>query len=100
MLTGDALKFYRIIVRGCNSFYQAMEILINWYNSDYKKSGVLPKWQSITLSEAMAQEPTESEVKVFRKFVAKLMTLQNQEDTTYHTYHFLGDSLLTAIYLP
>lgn len=44
----------------------------------------------------MSETPTDSEVTVFRKFVAKLMTLQNL-DCTYHTNQFFLDHLMTAI---
>ena len=70
-------------------------VCLCWANSDDRRARILSKWQSMTLLEAMADEPKESEVTVFRKFVAKLMSLQNQLDTTYHTDQFLRDRLLT-----
>lgn len=71
-----------------------------WYNWDDRKSRIFSKWQSMTLSVAMAEAPTPFEVTLFRKFVAKLMTLQNKLDDTYHTDQFLRDRLMTAIYIP
>lgn len=77
-----------------------MVILRKWYNSDDRKARILTKWQSMTLLDAMAEDPTESEVTVFRNFVAKLMSLQNQLDITYHTDQFLRDRLLTSVNIP
>lgn len=37
---------------------------------------------------------------VFRKLVAKLMSLQHQLDPTYHTDQVLRDRLMTDVYLP
>lgn len=37
---------------------------------------------------------------VFRKFVAKLMTLQNQLDSTIHTVQLLRNSLVTSLDIP
>ena len=100
MLTGDALNYFSNNSRACNSFDDAMKTLREWYNSDDKKSRILSKWQSMTLSKAMSNAPEESEVTVFRQFVSKLMSLQHQLDPTYHSDNFLRDRLLTAVDIP
>lgn len=53
----------------------------------------------MNLSEEMADEPTETDVMLFRRFVSKLMTLQNQLDSTYHTDQFLRHRVMTAIFI-
>lgn len=100
MLTGDTLHNYANNVRDCGYFHKAMGLLREWYNSDDQKSRILSKWKSMTLTDALCEEPEKSEAEVFRKFVAKLMTLQNQLDTIYHTDQYLHDRLMTAINIP
>lgn len=100
MLGGDALSFFANNSSTCESFQGAMELLRNWYNSDDRKARVLTKWQGMKLSEALSQKPEESEVAVFRTFVAELMSMQNQLDKSYHQDQFLRDRLLTAVDIP
>ena len=100
MLTGDALNYYANNASSCIDFDQAMCMLRKWYNSDDRKARILTKWQSMKLSEAMNEDPGESEATVFRKFTAALMSLQNQLDVTYHEDKFLRDRLLTAVDIP
>lgn len=59
--------------------------------------------QSMALSRSLAESPGESKVsvfRIFRMFVAKLMSLQKQLDIQYHTDAFLRDRLLTAVVIP
>lgn len=98
--TGDALNFYANNVAGCRNFDGAMIKMCEWYNSDDRKLRILTTWQSMNFSEAMADELTETDVTVFRRFVAKLMTVQNQLDSTYQSNQFLIDRLMTAIDIP
>lgn len=71
-----------------------------WYNIEDRKSRILTKWQSINFSEAMDDEPTETEVTMFRRFLAKLMTLQNRLGSTYHTDQLIKDRQMKAIDIP
>lgn len=100
MLSGDALNYYASNSKNCKTYEEATQTLRSWYNSDDRKARILTKWQSMLLTEAMAEEPDESEVTIFRKFVAKLTSLQNQLDPTYQTDQFLRDRLLTAVDIP
>lgn len=100
MLRGDALSFYATNVKKSKSYDEAMNLLRKWYNSEDKKARILSKWQGMSLTKAMTDEPEESEVEIFRKFVAKMISLQKQLDDVYHADHFLRDRLLTAVDIP
>ena len=89
MLSGDALSYFASNINENDEFTRATKLLREWYNSDDKKARILTKWQTMTLSEAMADEPKSSDVSVFRKFVAKLVSFQKQLDEIYHTDTFL-----------
>ena len=71
--------------------------MCNWYNSEDKRAIIMNKWQSITLTQTMTESPEETEVSIFRKFVATLTTLQKQLEVTYHADRFLRDRLLKAV---
>lgn len=45
----------------------------------------------------MDKAPEQAEVDVFRTFVEKLTSIQQQLDSRYHCDHFLRDRLLTAV---
>lgn len=46
------------------------------------------------------RQPEDSEIAVFRYFVAKLMSLRKQLYDSYHGDQYLRDRLLTAMYMP
>lgn len=48
----------------------------------------------------MSNDPDESEIEVFRKFVAKLTSLQKQLDRSYNDDKFIGDRIITAVDIP
>lgn len=48
----------------------------------------------------MEETPDFPEVAIFRSFVNKLNSLQQQLDKQSHGYHFLPDRLLTAVDIP
>lgn len=100
MQKGDALSYFSSKINLCATFDDAIELLRNWYNGDDKKTRILSKWQDMRLSRAISQNPDASEVTIFRKFVADLMSLQKQLDKTYHADKFPRDRLLTAVYIP
>ena len=58
---------------------------------------MLSEWHSMSLSEAIRDNPDESEVSTFRSFVDKLMSLQHQLHKDYHTDRYLRDRLMTAV---
>lgn len=45
----------------------------------------------------MAETPAESEVGIFKKFVANLTSRQQQLSPTFHTYIILGDRLIIVV---
>lgn len=97
MLSDDALSYLSSNANQCASNGNATTVLRKWYNFDEKKARILTEWQGMTLSKAMSQSPHESDVSVFRTFVTKLMTLQKQLDTPYHTVGFLRDRRLIVV---
>lgn len=72
-------------------------MLQKWYNSDEKKSRILKEWQTMKLTESMLQNREESEVEVIRRFVARLMNLQKQLDTSFHGDRYFRYRLLNAV---
>ena len=62
--------------------------------------GLLRYWQEMRPSNAMGEEPNSSEVNVFREFVAKVMRVHDQLDSTYHGDRMLRDQLMTSIDIP
>lgn len=99
-LTDDALNLYANNSRSCKSFEEAIDLLRSWYNRDDRKARMLTNWQSMTLSEAMEHEPNESEVTIFRKFTATLISLQEKLDSSYHSDTFFRNRILTAVNIP
>lgn len=97
MLKGDALRYYSKNVRNCTSSGQSLEKLKCWYNSDYEKFRILTTFQTMTLFKAMTEDPTDTEVNVFRNFFAKLSSLKNQLHPTYHNERFLRYRILTGV---
>lgn len=52
------------------------------------------------LTRAMGSMAADSEVMIFRSFIAKLMSLEKQLDTSYHRDRYLRCRLLTGVYIP
>lgn len=100
MLSGDALSYFSSKIEGCSSYQEATMLLRRWYNSDEKRARILKAWQSMQLSDKMSKAPHESEVSVFRNFVARLMSLQKQLHPNYHSDEFIRDRLLTTVDIP
>lgn len=69
-------------------------------HSDDEKSRIMISWKKMTVSQAMADEPNESEVTVFRKFFANLISPHHQLDYTYRLYSIFRDLLLTSVDIP
>lgn len=56
--------------------------------------------QDMSLLEWMGRDGLSNEVEVFRKFTAKLMSLQKQVDPSYHSDQYLRDRLLSDVDIP
>lgn len=97
MLDAEALRLFSDKGAEFQTYEDAVTMLGKWYNSSEKRSRILTAWQRATLSEELNKHPNESEVDVFRKFVAKLTSLQQQLDTRYHGDHYLRDRLLNVV---
>lgn len=100
ILTGDERNYFENHAMGSDHLDDAMRTLRYCYNSDDKTNRVLTSCQKPTLSQAIAYEPNESEVTVFRKVVSKLISIQHQLDETYHLYSILRDRLLAVVNIP
>lgn len=88
------------MVQDCRTCADAIAKLKRWYSSAEKKFRILPAWQGMTLSNAMSAALSQYKTGVFRTFVAKLVSLQTQLDTSYQSDLLLQDRLLTATDVP
>lgn len=61
----------------CEMYQEVLDLLRTWYNSTDKQRRLLADWQWMSRSQAMEEGPDQSEVRVFRRFVAKFMSLQH-----------------------
>lgn len=100
MLKGAALALFTRNARGRGSFEEGMDTLRSWYNSNDKQARLLAEWQSLSLSSALEERPHDAEVTVFRAFVDRLMSLQNQLHPDYNTDRQLRDRLVNAVDIP
>lgn len=100
MLKDDALDYFDDYQDNCADHEEAFEMLRKWYHSSEQRARILTEWQQLRLSEEMAKQPEESEVSVFRNFVARLVTLQKQLDRKYQGDGYLVDRLLSAVDIP
>lgn len=63
------------------NIYDAIRVN-KWYRSDVKRPYYSRSGKKMKLWKALDNEQAESEVTVFRKFVPKMMIIQNQPDGT------------------
>lgn len=52
------------------------------------------------LTSSMLEIPEDSEVEVLRRFVARIMSLKKQLDSSYHGDRYLRNRLLNAVDIP
>lgn len=97
---GDALSFFSTNMGNCTSYGEAVMKLRDCYKSDEKRARILTAWKYLTLKKAMGDNPTQSEVAVFRSFVAKLRSLKQQLYPEYQTDSILKDRRLTEVDIP
>ena len=69
------LDFFDDYQERCTSHGEALDMLRTWYHSTEQRARILVEWHTMRLSEEMEKRPDESEVAVFRTFVARLITL-------------------------
>lgn len=100
MLKGNALRLFSKKAKDCVTYENGAEMLRSWYNSREKQNRLLTEWREMKLSEAMEEKPDESEVAVYRDFIARLMSIQDQLDESYQGDKFLRDQLLASVDIP
>lgn len=100
MLSGDALSYFSNKLDMCSTYDEGKKLLREWYNSDEKRARIITIWQRMTLSEELAKAPDSTETCVFRKFVARLVSLQKQLNSNYQGDEFLRDRILQATDIP
>lgn len=97
MLSGDVLIYYTTYLKQWNSYEDEMSVLQECYNNAAKRSKILIKWQSMRFTEELINNTNDSEVKVFRITVAKLILLQKQIDRSYHSNGFPRDGFMAIV---
>lgn len=100
ILSGDAFIYYSSHVQGCLIYDEAVRAFYNLYNNSDKLARIFTKWQSLCFTEEVSKDLDASDIEVFRKFVAELMSLQDQLDQRHHDGKFLRDRLTTAVDIP
>lgn len=88
MLSEDALLYYLPFVKQSNTYEEASNPPLQWYNSAYKQSRILTKRQSMSFPEELSCNLNDSEVEVLPKLVVKLMYPQRQLDPSYLVIYF------------
>lgn len=89
MLAVKALTYLFNEIKQCTTYLKTVAQLTLWYSSDEKKWRIFTARHVITLYRAMSEDPNSSEVSVFRTFVARLMSLQKQQDQSVLPYRLL-----------
>lgn len=97
MLAGDVLNFYFTLLKDLKVYDDEVSQMQSWYTRNGKIACILTAWKTMTLSKAMDEGPTSSDVSVLRKFLSRLMSQQMRLYKTYHSDIFLRDILLTAV---
>lgn len=100
MLSGNALSLFNKEAKACETFDEAATLLGSWYNSSEKQTRLLRDWQGMRLTSDMEKDPSASEITVYRTFVAKLMSTQQQLEAVYHGDRHLRDQLIASIDIP
>lgn len=65
-------------LKNCLIYEKVINAQQKRYNNADKLSRILPKWKSMRFTEELLKSAHDSEIEVFRKFVAKSMSLQEQ----------------------
>lgn len=78
MLHGSARTLFNRKGKYCKSFEEGMDLIRSWYNSEDKEGRLLAEWHQMSLSKDMEEKPENPQTSVFRDFVTRLMSLQNQ----------------------
>lgn len=84
VLSGEALIYYSTHVKQCKTYEDAISAFWDWYNNSVKCSRILIEWKSMQFTEELERNINDSDVEVFRTFVAKLMSLQKKLSPSYH----------------
>lgn len=100
IISADAVSYFASKVQGFSDCEEATNLLRQWYNSDENRARILSTWQRMKLSEELSKAPDSSEVVIFQKFLARLMSLKKQLPPNYQSEEFLRVRLLSAEDIP
>lgn len=75
MMVWTTLALFTRKESGCTTHEDGLQLLCVWYDSSEKQGCILAEWKDLCLSHTIEEKPDESEVVVFRSFVAKVMNL-------------------------
>lgn len=76
MLSGDGLIYNSSHGQQCNTYEDAKGAIKEWYDTADKRSRILIKCQSLHFTKELTISPNNSQVEVFRSFVAEKISLQ------------------------
>ena len=95
MLTGAAFSHYsHYFAKKSMTYAELVDAFRNWYTSEEQKYRLLQIWQRPSLERSMQQNPTKSELEVFREVSDELTHTQQQLHSDYQKDRFLRDQLL------
>lgn len=100
MLSGNARFLFNYKSKKSQSYEEAIILLKTWFNSRENQTRLLREWKGMRLTLSMESKPETLEMKVYKSFVGKVMSIQKQLDSSYHGYRYLRDQLMTAIDIP
>lgn len=96
LLYDEALSFYMGVHNSHRTYENVLQRLVDNYVKSAQRNRTLILWQSLRLSQAMHESPTESELEVFREFCNRPSRLQKQLDPAYRTDNFLRDQFIIS----
>lgn len=100
MLKDDALSFQSNQARDRVTYRNFIAEFRARYNRPDKQTRILSAWQDMPLLDRLVKNGNFSEVDVFRKFTAKIMSSQKQLDSSYNSDQYLRDRILLAVDIP
>lgn len=100
MLRGDYISLLSDRGKHFYSYHQAVTALQAWYNRKDKRDRILITWQGMPLLECMGRDQGESEIDVFRNFTEKMISYQEQLESSHYSENFFRDRLISFVDIP
>jgi hypothetical protein len=100
MLDGDALAFYATSMPKQATYMEKTRLLQEQYTSEEQRARLLRVWQSMSLLKEMLNNPTKSQVEVFKLTYRTLARTQRQLHKDHHIDRFLRDQVVISADLP